>query len=280
MIVSYAKELAKKPIGILKNSTISEVIRKLLENDISRLIVLDSGNPIGIISEKDVGFFLFADSTKDGLDQIPLDAIMHKIEYVDGNISIEKCAKIMIDKKISSLAITNKDNHLGIFTKSDLVRYYSKNLKEKHKVVDYMTHDYVATHAATPLFKVLKKMLENKISRIIAKDQNEQPVGLVSFRDMFRISLELGSEESENEFSLSNQIRRGFLSEDGFGGVSLAKDVMTKGIITIKFNEDLSAACQTMIANNVSGLAVLDGNNCLVGVISKTDVTRALASLP
>jgi CBS domain-containing protein len=121
-------------------------------------------------------------------------------------------------------------------------------------------------------------MINNKISRVIAKNQNEQPVGVVSFRNLFRISLELGSEEDETDFPLSEQIRRGFLSEDGFGGVSLARDVMSDGIISVKSDEDLATACQLMLENNVSGLTVLDDEDSISGIISKTDVTRALAS--
>ncbi|MBI5378351.1 MAG: CBS domain-containing protein [Thaumarchaeota archaeon] len=273
-----ARELTKKPIGILKHSTMSDVIKKLLENDISRLVVLDPVNPVGIISQKDVGFFLFNDSTKDGLDKIPFSNIMNRIEYADGDTTIEKCAKILIDKKISSLC-TNENNQLGIFTKTDLVRYYSENYSKKHEVVDFMTHNYVSTHNATPLFKVVRKMLEHKISRIITKNQSERPEGILSFKDLFRISLELGNEEDDEGFTLSDQIRRGFLSENGFGGISLAKDVMTKEILTVKFNEDLATACKIMLSNNVSGLAVIDGNGGFAGMISKTDITRALSSM-
>ncbi|QLH09341.1 CBS domain-containing protein [Candidatus Nitrosotenuis sp. DW1] len=272
------KELAKKPIGILKHSTMSDVIKKLLENHISRLVVLDSGNPVGIISQKDVGFFLFNDSTKDGLDKIPLSSVMNNIEYVDGDTTVEKCAKTLVDKKISSLCV-KENSQLGIFTKTDLAVYYSKNYSKKHKVIDFMTHDYISTHNATPLFKVVRKMLEHKISRIITKNQSEQPVGILSFKDLFRISLELGSEEDDEGFTLSDQIRRGFLSEKGFGSISLAKDVMSKEILTVKFNDDLENACKIMLNNNVSGLAVLDGNDGFTGIISKTDVTRALSSM-
>ncbi|WKT57967.1 CBS domain-containing protein [Candidatus Nitrosotenuis chungbukensis] len=272
------KELAKKPIGILKHSTMSDVIKKLLENHISRLVVLDSGNPVGIISQKDVGFFLFNDSTKYGLDKIPLSSIMNDIEYVDGSTTVEKCAKTLIDKKISSLCV-KENSQLGIFTKTDLATYYSKNYSKKHKVVDFMTHDYISTHNATPLFKVVRKMLEHRISRIITKSQNEQPAGILSFKDLFRISLELGNEEDDEGFTLSDQIRRGFLSEKGFGSISLAKDVMSKEILTVKFSDDLENACKIMLNNNVSGLAVIDGNGGVTGMISKTDVIRALSSM-
>lgn len=269
-----AQEIAKKPIGILRDSTISEVIRKLIENNVSRLVVLDAGKPVGVITEKDVGFFLFSESTKQGLDRIPLEKIMNKIEYVNQSDSLESCAKIMIDKKISSLAVGNESSLSGIFTKTDLVRYYLANDSKQHKIVDFMTHDYIFTHTAAPLFKVVRKMIENKISRIIVKNQSEQAVGVVSLRDLFRISLELGSEED----AISEQIRSGFLSEDGFGGVSLARDVMSEGVIMAKFNDKLSVACKLMIENNVSGIAVLDGNNNIAGIISKTDITKALAS--
>lgn len=270
-----AGSLAKKPIGIVKSSTISDVIKKLLEHRISRLVVLDSGRPIGIISEKDVGLFLFGNSAKSGLDKIPLESLVNKIEYVDQNHSVEECAKIMTDKKISSLC-TLGESGAKIFTKTDLVRYFSENYSGRHKVADYMTHNYVSTHNATPLHKVIRKMLESKVSRVITKNQAEQPDGIVSFRDLFRISLDLGDETDDEGFALSDRVRRGFLSENGFGGVSLAKDVMSAGIVTARFDEDLSTACRKMIDNRISSLGVLDGNGGFAGIISKTDVTRAL----
>jgi CBS domain-containing protein len=181
----------------------------------------------------------------------------------------------MIEKGVSSLTVGSEDNVKGIFTKTDLVNFYLENPSDK-KVVDYMTHDYVYTHSAAPLFKVVKKMLENKVSRIIVKNQNEEPIGIISFRDLFRISIELGSEEDDSGFTVSDQIRRGFLSEEGFGNISLAREVMTKGIVSIKFNENLSNACQLILENNVSGLVVLDGNGSIAGIISKTDITRAI----
>jgi CBS domain-containing protein len=270
-------DICNKPVSILKNSTISDVIKKLLENNLSRLIVIDNGKPVGIITEKDIGLFLFSETTKQGLDDIMISRIMKPIVLVEETLTPKNSAKIMLEKGISSLAIGTNENIKGIFTKTDLIKYYLENYSGNNKVVDFMTHECVFTHTAAPLFKVVRKMLENHISRIIVKDQNENPIGIISFRDLFRISIELGSEEDDSGFTISEQIRRGFLSEGGFGGISLARDVMSKGIISIKFNEDLKDACRLILENNISGLAVLDGNNSLAGIISKTDITRAIA---
>ncbi|MFB5606804.1 MAG: CBS domain-containing protein [Candidatus Nitrosomaritimum yanchengensis] len=270
-------ELSNKPITILKNSTISDVIKKLLESKLSRLIVVEGGKPVGIITEKDIGLFLFSETSKQGLDDIPISKIMKPILFVEENLTPLESAKIMIEKGVSSLTIGSEDDVKGIFTKTDLVKFYLENPSDK-KIVDYMTHDYVYTHSAAPLFKVVKKMLENRVSRIIVKNQNEEPIGIISFRDLFRISIELGSEEDDSGFTISDQIRKGFLSEEGFGNISLAREVMTKGIFSIKFNEDLSSACELILENNVSGLVVLDGNGSIAGIISKTDIIRAIAN--
>ena len=269
-------DICNKPISILKNSTISDIIKKLLENNLSRLIVVEDRKPIGIITEKDVGLFLFSETTKQGLDDIMISKIMKPIIFIEENSTPKNSAKMMLEKGVSSLAIGTKENLRGIFTKIDLIKYYLENYSGDNKVVDFMTHEFIFTHTATPLFKVVRKMLENKISRIIVKDQNENPVGIISFRDLFRISIELGSEEDDSGFTISEQIRKGFLSEEGFGGISLARDVMSKGIISIKFNDNLKNACKLILENNISGLAVLDGNNSLTGIISKTDIIKAI----
>lgn len=269
-------DICNKPISILKNSTVSDIIKKLLENNLSRLIVVEDGKPIGIITEKDVGLFLFSETTKQGLDDIMISKIMKPIIFIEETSTPKNSAKMMLERRISSLAIGTKENLRGIFTKTDLIKYYLENYSGNNKVVDFMTHEFIFTHTAAPLFKVVRKMLENKISRIIVKDQNEKSVGIISFRDLFRISNELGSEEDDSGFTISEQIRKGFLSEEGFGGISLARDVMNKGIISIKFNDDLKNACRLILENNISGLAVLDGNNSLTGIISKTDIIKAI----
>jgi len=272
-------DFSNKPISILKSSSISDAIRMLLNTKVSRLVVADNAKHVGIITEKDIGLFLFSETSIQGLEDIPITKIMKPIKFVDKGITPRESAEIMIKNGISSLAIGENEEVKGIFTKSDLTRFVAENFSGKKKVVDFMTHDYEFTHTAAPLYKVVRKMLEKKISRIIIKNQNEEAVGIISFRDLFRISIELGSEEDYSEFNITDNIRHGFLSKEGFGNISLARDIMTKGLITVKFNEDLADACRILLENNVSGLVVLDGNNGISGIFSKTDVAKAIISV-
>ena len=278
--MTTAQDLIQKPISILRSSTISDVIKNILEHNISRLIVKDSGKSVGIVTEKDIGFFLFNEKTTLGLDAIPLEKIMKPIEYVEGSESVNNCAKVIIEKKISSLAIGNEDSLEGIFTKTDLTNYFAKNCAGKNKVADFMTHDYITTHYSATLAKVIKKMLEYKVSRLITLNQENKPVGIISLRDFFRVSLDLGSDEDDvGAYAFADNMRKGFLSETGFGGTTLARDIMSKELFSIKFDEDLANASKTIIENKVNGLFVYDDKDGLDGIISKTDITQALASL-
>jgi len=277
--MTTAKEIMNKPLGISKNSSISEVITKMLDLDKSRLVILDEDKPVGIVTEKDIGFFLFSSQTNQSLDRISLDSIMKTLAYTDGTTPVAACAKKMIEKNVSSLAVGKEGKIEGIFTKTDLVRFYSTNYEKKFKVADIMTDHYFSVHDVATLSRVMSKMLEHKISRIITKDQNNRPNGVISIRDFFRVSLELGEEDELEGFSLSDHFRRGFVSSEGFGEVTIAKEIMTKKIYSVKKTDDLADACKEMIKHNVNGLAVLDENGQISGVISKTDVTRALASL-
>lgn len=52
----------------------------------------------------------------------------------------------------------------------------------------------------------------------------------------------------------------------------LAKDIMTQNVITITAKEPISKAVELMLQYDISGLPVVDGENCLCGVLSESDL--------
>jgi CBS domain-containing protein len=59
----------------------------------------------------------------------------------------------------------------------------------------------------------------------------------------------------------------------------LAKDVMKYDPITISQDSDLADAAQIMAMNRISGLPVVDSDGNLVGIITKTDIVKAIADI-
>ncbi len=54
---------------------------------------------------------------------------------------------------------------------------------------------------------------------------------------------------------------------------------MTRNPITVLENAYLSDAAKLMISHHISGLPVLNESNQLVGIVTKTDVTKAVAAM-
>jgi CBS domain-containing protein len=270
------------PRTIKYESNLADVLKKIIDEKKSRLLVTQNGKINGLVSEKDLGIFLLTDTTERKLDEIPLSEIIKKIISVDEKTGMDKCAQLMMTNEIGSLAVTSNDEIVGILTKTDLVRYFTK-LDSQKIVGEYMSPYYAWQYSDTPLYKVVLKMVDEKISRVILRDHEETPVGIMTFRDLFHLALTLGDKEDvlDNTDPLISVIfpRKGFISESGFGGSTKINEIMSKNIVSVNYDDDLIKAAKLILEKNINGAAVLSVYGNIIGIISKTDIVRALAFL-
>jgi CBS domain-containing protein len=283
MIMDIAKAYMNAPISIDNSAHLDMVLKKIIAERKSRLLVTNNGDITEIISEKDLGLFLFSDQTERKLDQIPLSEVSKKIISVDENTPLNKCAEKMLENGIGSLAVTSNDNVVGIITKSDLVKYFAITHLQEKTVGEYMSPYYAWQYSDSSISKIVLKMIDEKISRIVLRDQNERPVGIITFRDLFNMSLKLGEENDilDNSDPLISVIfpRKGFISESGFGGTTKAEEIMSKNIVSVRYDDDLAQTGKLLLDSGINGAGVLSAQDNLIGIISKTDIVKALAFL-
>lgn len=281
--MSTITSISQKPITIEKNSSLYDAISELSKNKIGRLIVVEQDFPVGIFTEKDIGLFLLTDTTERKLDAIPVSEITKKIISVDEKTTATECAQTMLKNGIGSLVITTNDDVVGILTKTDLVRFFTNTHSGKKIVGEYMSPYYAWQYSDTPLYKIVTKMIDEKISRVILRNHDETPVGIVTFRDLFHIALKLGEEEDvlDNSDPVISVVfpRKGFVSESGFGGSTKIDEIMSKNIVSVNYDDDLAKVGQLLLDNGINGAGVLSGHGDIIGIISKTDIVKALAFL-
>jgi CBS domain-containing protein len=283
MIMDIAKAYMNTPISIDNSAHLDMVLKKIIDEKKSRLLVTSNGKITEIISEKDLGLFLFSDQTERKLDQISLSEVSKKIISIDENTPLNKCAEKMLENGIGSLVVTSNDDVAGIITKSDLVRYFATNHLQEKTVGEYMSPYYAWQYSGSTISKIVLKMIDEKISRIVLRNNNERPVGIITFRDLFNMSLKLGEENDvlDNSDPLISVIfpRKGFISESGFGGTTKAEEIMSKNIVSVRYDDDLAQTGQLLLDSGINGAGVLSAQDNLVGIISKTDIVKALAFL-
>ena len=275
------KNYMSKPITISQSSKLSDVLKKMLSEKISRLLVENNGIITEIITEKDLGMFLLTDESERKLGEISLSEISKKIISINDNTELNECAKKILEYGIGSLVVTSNGDVQGIVTKTDLVKYFASAFQDKKSVGEYMTPYYAWQYSDSSLSKIVSKMIEEKISRIILRNKNEIPEGIITFRDLFYTSLKLGQEDDvlDNSDPLISVIfpRKGFVSESGFGGSMKASEIMSKNILSVNYDDDLAQTGQLLIDKKINGAGVLSKNGNLIGIISKTDIVKALA---
>lgn len=271
--MSQLEELMNSPITIDIESTIAEVTKIMLEKKISRVLVTENEKITSIVTEKDLGLFLLKDKSDRTLQQIPLSELSKPIITTSQSTEIQECVKIMLENNIGSLGIVSDDKGIvGIITKTDLVKDFAKNHQNEKTVGEYMSTHYFWVYSDVNLNKVVSKMSEHMISRVIVKNKDEIPVGIIAFRDLFRLVMSLGIERDI-------KFPKSFESEQGLGKTLHAYEIMQNEIITVTYYDDLAKACQLLLDNKINGAGVLSDKGDLVGILSKTDIIKAIYTI-
>ncbi len=275
-----AKDVGRKTITLEPHRTLDDARNLMKRYNIGRIVVAEGNKPVGIFTEKDVAGFLFREHPARKLSEIRLDEVMTSgLITIAEEGDLDTAARLMLERGISSLIITDSKGSLkGIITKSDLVRAYADHFTGKNHVRDYMTKSVFTVAPDDTTHKVLEIMVTNKISRVVVV-RDQKPAGIVTGRDLLPISALFGpnAHETIREAFFSRKVA-GTIVPPGISAVFLARDVMKYDPLTITGESDLSDAAQIMVRNRISGLPVVDPSNNLVGIVTKTDVVRALAS--
>ncbi len=126
---------------------------------------------------------------------------------------------------------------------------------ERTKEVKYfMTKAIVSTGPETPVYKLACTMARKRISCILIVNKTGKPAGIVTERD----------------------INKRIVAANVNAKKTKAKEAMSRPVIFISGNKDLTEAMEIMRKKHVRRLVVIDDNKKVMGLITLTDVSNAL----
>ncbi|MDH3395655.1 MAG: CBS domain-containing protein, partial [Nitrosopumilus sp.] len=218
------EKLMCTPITIGIESTIADVVKIMLENKIGRIVVTEDKKITSIVTEKDLGLFLLKDKSDRTLQQTPLSELAKPILTISQDTKSQEGAKIMLENNIGSLGIMSDEKDIiGIITKTDLVQNFAKTHQNEKTVGEYMSTHYSWVYSDILLNEAVSKMLEDKISRVIVKNKEGIPVGIITFRDLFNLVISMGAQRDVI-------FPKSFESEQGLGKTFKVDEVMKNEI--------------------------------------------------
>ena len=134
---------------------------------------------------------------------------------------------------------------------------------------------YVKEHMSSPALTIspetsfqdaLKLMHERKIRRLPIVDRDGVLVGLVSERDLLHAAPSPAT--SLSIWELNYLLWR-----------LQVKDLMTKNVLTVTPDTPLQDAASVMIEKKIGGLPVVDEEKRVIGIITETDIFKALVEI-
>ena len=114
-------------VTIENNKTAKDVALLLAEKNISSLVVVKNGEPIGLVTERDLARKVSTTDKKSS--EIPLSELMSSnFRWVEPMTSIEDAVQKMLNKNIRRLLVLENSKLVGIITETDLAKYLRSKL--------------------------------------------------------------------------------------------------------------------------------------------------------
>lgn len=120
------------------------------------------------------------------------------------------------------------------------------------QVESYMSHAPITIRDDTDYWKASEIMREKDLHHIPVINQDETVVGILTLRDLKMAAMHFGEAHVE------------------------VSEVMHSPVVTVAPGQALADAARIMIDNRIGGLPVLDDGGQIVGILTETDLLRAL----
>jgi CBS domain-containing protein len=298
------------PRTVTPDTSVADIVRILLGSNFNAVPVVDANHkPVGMVTQGDlikragmpVRLGLLRQMAREHLDATPeelsrrsaSDIMSSPVVTVPEHLTIPQAVKVMMDKNLKRVPVTNRDGILtGNLSRLDVFRTVSHETTDWRaieaqdievvgkirRVGEVVRRDVRAVKPDTPLEEVMRIIDENDIQRVMVVDGDGRLLGMVFDRDL----LELFSGRHTGiwdriarrlTFTSIGQRHKDALEK---AGKKTAGEVMKKDLITVSEETTLDEAIRVMTSHQIKLLPVVAKDGTLVGVVGR----KMLLSLP
>ena len=246
-------EYASRPvIAVESHSSVLDAMKLMSDKSISCVIAFEHGEPIGILTERDI---VFAANWLLGQPDLLINQVMNKpVMTASSDMKITQAQRVFRQHNIRHLVVLYaRLDMAGVFTQTDLVRSLSgEAFTGITDVIELMTSKVLTVTRDVPARYALSLMARRSISCVVVVEDSF-PVGMFTERDVVRCVAE---------------------------GVDLATasvgDVMSSSIVTVPMTTAPHATIRIMQEKTVRRVLVVDDLGSVAGILTQTDIGRVL----
>ncbi len=113
--------MRESPLRVPPSETTSGIVQRMITTDIGAVIVVEGDRPIGLITERDI-LDRVLNASKDPSRTFARDIMSSPVTTVEHNTSLVDALKVMRDRQIRRLGVTQDGKLIGIVTERRILR--------------------------------------------------------------------------------------------------------------------------------------------------------------
>ncbi|WP_297461599.1 CBS domain-containing protein [Thermococcus sp.] len=183
---------------------------------------------------------------------------------------LSKAAKLMMEVDLRSLPVgESKAEIIGVISDLELLKRVAEGDFGNKQVEEFMTREVITLKPDDTVAKAFATMRDHAISRIPIVNEEGKLEGLVTLHDLIirfikpRFRAQAGEVAGEKIPPFSMPLR----------------DVMIRGVITVRPDTRVKEAVQIMMENDIDGLIVTNENDKVVGVLTVKDLLLPISRM-
>ena len=258
--------MSEDVITVDKDQNLSDALKLLRKNNVSRLPVVNNKELVGIVSERDIAAKLGSSKYESmPASRLHISSVMVKdVCTVPETMQLGDVAKLMLENGIGSVPVMCEDKMVGIVSKADFVTLAVGIAFDKVTVKEIMTKDLVVVSPTDRLIHARRQMMEAHVGRVPVLD-DEELVGVVTSKDLMRAFIDFRKNVPEKY--QKSQIKE----------VLVEYIMSTNPTVTTK-DATISEVAKIMMETGYNGLPVVEAGK-VVGIITQTDILRLIEKL-
>lgn len=279
------RDIMSSPVYVVSpEETVARARNLMLRHKIGRLVLIENNKPIGIVTKKDISRRL--DQAEPQWRRRPIDIIPIRNVMTESLITIfpdatpRELAELMVENNIGGLpVVNNKDEVIGIVTKWDMIRYFSK-LPLEMKVKDMKIEPAITVHRHHTISHILYELEANSSDRAVVFEDNDKPVGIItssnlSFTEMKSKTGDLPHKEIKmtRKESYAGKKQNRYIKDVPL----VAEDIMSSPLVSVNFEDLATSAAGIMVKEKINGVAVV--GNGVMGILTGENIIKVILTL-
>ncbi|MGA7997271.1 MAG: CBS domain-containing protein [Bradyrhizobium sp.] len=130
------REKGNKIHSVGPDSTVYDAIRKMADENIGSLVVMEGGKIVGIVTERHYARNVVLKGRASPATRVR-DIMENRVLYAQPDQTVEECMAIMTDKRVRHLPVIEQGKEIGLVSIGDLVKSI---ISDQKFTIDQLEH--------------------------------------------------------------------------------------------------------------------------------------------